>query len=474
MSRAMTLLSLSLCSLVLGAFPENMAAQTPNVNVTTWQQDSAASSICTGCVYRTGQNLSESRIDNTISKSNFGQFCNYTLDGEVYGQPLVVTNVKFQGGVAHTVVYVVTMNDSVYAFDGAPPSPTSNGCTLLAPKIPLLPSGSNETAVDCTQVGGKYCLTIAPKVGTLGTPVISTRTLGDGSTGGTLYAVAESQLPDGSQFYHRLWALDITSLSPVGGSPILILPSGNACPSDPQLFSQKHIQRPALLLAGDSYLYVAFSMMDGTPPPLPNGTIFAYNTANLTSSLCFAFSSGISGSDGGGIWGGGGGPAYGPDANTGTNSKYYTFFNTANGQFGTNSNYGDSFIKMYNTGSALQVSNYFSPGDQYFRSNKGQPGCTGDGDTDFGSGFPMLIPDHENSTNPFLAVSGDKEGGIWFMDRTLPGQGGSMTCMSNMNTNVQTFAINGSGNVGNGPVIHTNAAFWETPGNEQTGGLAHL
>src|ERR1051326_4934203 len=331
MSRATTLLSLFLfVPLVLGAFPENLAAQT-SVNVTTWQQDSAASSICTGCVYRTGQNLSESKIDNTISKTNFGQFCNYLLDGEVYGQPLVVTNVKFQN-VAHTVVYVVTMNDSVYAFDGAPPSPTSNGCTLLAPKVQLFPSGSNEVAVDCTQVGGKYCLTIAPKVGILGTPVISTRILGDGSTGGALYAVAESQSSNGLSFYHRLWALDITSLSPIGGSPISISPSGT-CPAD-STFSQKHIQRPALLLAGDNYLYIAFSMMDGYPPTvLPNGMIFAFNTANLNSSLCLATSSGISGSNGGGIWGGGGGPSYGPDANTGTNSRYYTFFNTANGQF---------------------------------------------------------------------------------------------------------------------------------------------
>src|SRR4029077_3699520 len=191
----------------------------------------------------------------------------------------------------------------------------------------------------------------------------------------------------------------------------------------------------------------------------------AYNTASLTTApLCLAFSQGTQNNDGGGIWGGGGGPAYGTDANTilGTgNGKYYTFFNTANGKFGGNANHGDSFIKMYRTATALQISDYFSPGDQYSRSNAS---CGGDGDTDLGSGAPMLIPDGENTTWPNLAVSGDKEGGIWFMDRTVPGQGGSTSCPVNGNTNVQTFAINGGSSIGSGPLIHTNPAFWENGG----------
>lgn len=110
-----------------------------NVNVTTWHQDDP--SICSGnCVYRTGTDFNEPNLA-TVSPSTFGQLCAYTqsstqsgLDGQVYGQPLVVTNVKWNNqGSPQTVVYVATQNGSMYAFSGTPP--TYNGapgrCSLL-------------------------------------------------------------------------------------------------------------------------------------------------------------------------------------------------------------------------------------------------------------------------------------------------------------------------------------------------------
>jgi hypothetical protein len=55
------------------------------VCVTTWQNDT----------YRTGDNLNEGTLTyNTITKNTFGQLCAANnLDGQVYAQPLVVTNV---------------------------------------------------------------------------------------------------------------------------------------------------------------------------------------------------------------------------------------------------------------------------------------------------------------------------------------------------------------------------------------------
>jgi hypothetical protein len=57
---------------------------TGTVCVTTWHNDT----------YRTGDNLSESTLTaSAITADNFGQLCSIGLDGQVFAQPLIVTNV---------------------------------------------------------------------------------------------------------------------------------------------------------------------------------------------------------------------------------------------------------------------------------------------------------------------------------------------------------------------------------------------
>jgi hypothetical protein len=88
--RATSVFAFGVLLLVVG--DHMLAAQ---VNVTTAHQDTPA--ICTGCVYRTGQNLQENTLTySTISDSNFGLFCSYSVDGQVFAQPLVVTNVNWK------------------------------------------------------------------------------------------------------------------------------------------------------------------------------------------------------------------------------------------------------------------------------------------------------------------------------------------------------------------------------------------
>jgi len=455
--------SLALVAVVIG-LGEVSFSQAPGsaINVTTWQQDTPA--ICTGCVYRTGANLTENKLlYSSLTPNTFGQLCSYAVDGEVFGEPLVVTNVAFNGGAKRTVVYVATQNGSVYAFDGTP-SQTWNypvpGCSLLQKTVLL---GSGEVPANCANIGGKDCRTIAPNVGVLSTPVIQANT-GGSSTTGTIYLVAESQTSGPSAtYYHRIWALDITSLSLTTATTVTVSPP-TGCTQDAYPFSQGHLQRPALTLPGDGYLYLGFSMMDGTPSPLPSGVVLAYNTVGLSSStvpLCLSMSQGSKGLDGAGIWAGGAGLTYGPDS-SGTN---YSFFTTANGVWnptGTPALYGDSFIKMWNNpnnGSPkLQVKDYFTPGDQQTRS---QTTCSQGGDVDYGSGGVMLIPE-ATVKYPYLAVNGDKEGGLWFVDRDSPGEGGGETnCTPIANTNVQTYPFNGSATSYKGPIIHTNPSFWE-------------
>src|SRR5271156_2587570 len=66
---------------------------------------------------RTGTNLNEVTLTPpNVNKKQFGMLFRRVVDDQVYGQPLVVANVKLRGGT-HDLVYVTTVNNSVYAFD---------------------------------------------------------------------------------------------------------------------------------------------------------------------------------------------------------------------------------------------------------------------------------------------------------------------------------------------------------------------
>ena len=71
---------------------------------------------------RTGANLNEVILTpSNVSTKQFGMLFRRVVDDQIYGQPLVVANVKLRGGT-HDLVYVTTVNNSVFAFDANDPS----------------------------------------------------------------------------------------------------------------------------------------------------------------------------------------------------------------------------------------------------------------------------------------------------------------------------------------------------------------
>jgi hypothetical protein len=67
---------------------------------------------------RTGDNLSETILTPAnVNVSNFGKLFAYPVDGDVYAQPLYVSDLSLVGGDVRNVVFVATEHNSVFAFD---------------------------------------------------------------------------------------------------------------------------------------------------------------------------------------------------------------------------------------------------------------------------------------------------------------------------------------------------------------------
>src|SRR3984957_19042322 len=74
---------------------------------------------------RTNANLAESVLNTTnVNVNQFGMLFTRTLDGYSYAHPLYVPNVSIAGVGIRNVVYVATLNNTVYAFDADYPNQT--------------------------------------------------------------------------------------------------------------------------------------------------------------------------------------------------------------------------------------------------------------------------------------------------------------------------------------------------------------
>jgi hypothetical protein len=391
------------------------AVQTSSVNVLTYHND----------VARTGQNLNETTLTTAnVKAANFGIVGNMSVDGGVDAEPLYVSNLTLGGGV-HNVVYVVTENDSVYAFDA----------DTFAQLWHVSVLGANETASD-----NRGCGQVSPIIGITSTPVI------DLSAGahGEIFLVAMS-LDNSGNYHQRLHALDVTSGAETSGSPMTVeatFPTTNGTTT----FDPKQYKDRAALLLLNGMIYTSWASHCDDGPY--TGWVIGYNEKTLAQSGVLDVTP--NGSDGA-IWMSGDGPAADSSGNIYLLDGNGTFDDTLNSNgFPEHGDYGNGFIKISTASNSLSVADYFTMFNTDSESNA---------DEDLGSGGEILLPDLQDGQGNtwHLAVGAGKDGHIYVANRDLMGKFNT----SNDSAIYQEIDSNGlGGGVWSAPAYFNNKVYY--------------
>jgi len=344
------------------------------VNVTTYHNDNS----------RTGQNVKETVLTPALlSSGGFGKLFTVLLDGQVYAQPLVLSNVKI-GGTAHNIVYVATEHDSLYAIDAGNGAVYWKRSFISPPSVTTVPSGS----------AGVNCPSVNPEYGITSTPVI-------GVVSGTIYVVPQTR--ESGNYIYRLHAVDVAT-----GSDKLAPVQIEASLNGETFNAIQQLNRPALLLENGHIILAWGSFCDHAPY---YGWVMSYSASTLAQEAVFNVNSQPDPSgENAGIWMSGAGVA--SDANG------YLYFVTGNGDFGSlfPLDYGSSILKLSPPGNGtFSIVDWFTP---YTQSAMNNPN-----DLDLGSGGVLLLPvQPAGVTHPNLLVQMGKDGVLHLVDRNDMGQ----------------------------------------------------
>ena len=349
-----------------------------------WQEGLPSAAPSVNVLFRgydtmhTGMNINETILTPAnVTETSFGKRFSYAVDGQIFAQPLYVSQLMLNGAL-HNVAYVATENNSVYAFDAD--SALANPAPLWKNSYTTATSGP----IPCGEVN--YNCTVYPSVGTTATPAISLEN-------NTIYVNMRSKdlQNDGTYKYtHTLHALNLTTGAEQPGSPVTICSAaaGGGCsyPRQGRLSPQRFYSRSGLIIA--------------YPASNPNGVLFAaigtfvlaYDAVSL--QLLAEWNS----NSHNGIWGAGAGLAADAQGNL--------YAVTADGTYTANlggNQYGDAVIKLAfgpnstNTGYQLTVLDSFAPENA---------ACRYTYDQDLSAGGLMLLPPQPGAAPNLLVVGG--------------------------------------------------------------------
>jgi hypothetical protein len=295
---------------------------------------------------RDGVNASESALTPAnVNSSLFGLLFKLSVDDQVYAQPLIDKSVNIGGGT-HSVAYVATTNNSVYAFDANTGTPYWHVSLGTALKVSDINFG---------------CSDVLDTTGIMSTPVID-------PSNNTMYVVAETYINGVAA--HKLHALNLSTGAEQAGSPVEIQASGFS--------SVDAMQRPGLLLANGN---IYFSFASHCDHGSWKGFTFAYNANSLAQVGVF---DATPDDNGAGIWQSGNG-----DAADAAGNVYWV---TGNGTWDGVNDFSESMMKGTPN---LSLMDWYTPSNYSSLDS---------GDIDLTSSGPLLLSDSN------LMVAGGKGG----------------------------------------------------------------
>lgn len=345
-------------------------------SVLTWHYDNM----------RTGANAQETILtQSNVAWTQFGKLFSQLVDGAIVGQALYLPHVSVPNKGTHNVVYVATMNDSVYAFD-ADTDTGANAFPLWKKRV--LASGATPVPIS---VQGGAGTTAWTEVGVVSTPVIDPGT-------GTLYLIAKDYLS--GVVRNRLWGLSV-STGATRFAPVTISATFSSGATTYTFNNLTQVNRPALLL-NNGIIYIAFGSNGNNGQE--QGWVLAYSALSSSSNtprLLGAFDD-EPGRDTAAIWQKGGGPS--------ADSAGNIYVETGDGPVIPGKNFGQSVLKLSQTATGLALTSWFTPYNwSYLYAH----------DDDLDDSVLLLPP--QSGSHAYLAIAVGKDGTLYLLDRTKLG-----------------------------------------------------
>jgi hypothetical protein len=338
---------------------------------------------------RTGWNPTETDLTPaTVASSKFGLLQTLKVDGNVFAQPLVVSNFVFPDKSVHSVLIVATGNNSVYAYD--------------AQTYALLWNVNLGPAQKSNDVG---CGDVVPEYGISSTPVIVR-----GAATATIYLIAATE-PSSGTFVSTLHALNLATGADTR-TPTVIAPSATLSDGSTVAFDPQNQWSRASLAYNKGRIYVGIGSHCDNNDNSITGWLLAFNEA-LSQIGAFHTVQTPGGTELASIWMSGFAPAI--------NANGSVFVVTGNGDFTRGQkDWGQSVLKLNPALTGVQSA--FTDSTYVNLNNN---------DTDFGSGGVMLLPPVSGQTAPPLAVAMGKSSELFLLSQTQlggvkPNEGGAL------------------------------------------------